>query len=552
MEKQTAPAEAMPVRSMSLWGYGVLFILGLLVALGSAYFQTNPGYMDAYYYFNGGEQIAAGQWQEEMFIWNYLGDPTGLPVPAFSYWMPLTALFAALGIKLFGGFLSAFEAAQLLFVLLAACVPPLTAALAFAITGERKASWISGALAGFSGFYLAFLTTTDSFVLYMLLGGAFFLAVMRLKRWRGFLLGMLAGLFHLGRADGLLWLGVAGLVGLFDHLEEGEKFSGKQFFGRMLTWDYVRYGLVTVAGYVLVMSPWFLRNLNVFGGIFPPGSNRALWVLSYNDLFAYPASQLTFARWWEASLGTLLPARWDALVANLQSTIVSMGMFLPGALALFGFWRNRQRTVVRLGLVGLGVLFVVMTLVFPYSGINGAYFHSGAAFVPLILAMVPDGLDALTKFSLKIFNKWEDRKIRPFYTWLVIGFAILFSIYGYLGRVIGLEGEAVMAWNEVQTRYEQVDAALEALGAAQDDLVLTANPPALAVVTGRPAIEMPNGDTDTLQQIAADYGVRWVLVEPAHPDGLVDFYAAPHDVGGLVLVETVGEVYIFRWEEVQP
>lgn len=547
MEKKTVPAGVMP-----WWAYGGLFFLGLLVALGGAYLETNPGYMDAYYYFNGGVQIAAGEWGEEMFIWNYLGDPTGLPVPAFSYWMPLTSVAAALGIKLFGGLLSPFEAAQGIFVFLAACVPPLTAALAFAVTGQRKAAWLSGVLGAFTGYYLAFLTTTDSFVLYMLLGGVFFLAYLRLKRARGFLLGMLAGLLHLGRADGLLWLGVAGLVRLFDLAEEGERLSWKQFFGRMFTLEYVRYGLMVVAGYVVVMSPWMWRNLTAFGGLFPPGSNRTLWALGYNDLYAYPASQLTASRWWNAGLGTLMSARWEAFYTNLQATFVSLGMFVPGGLAVLGFWRNRQRNVVRLGLTGLAVLFGVMTLVFPFSGTRGAYFHSGAAFVPLILAMVPDGLDALTKFSLKIFKNWEDRKIRPFYTGVVVVFVVIFSLFNYTSAVIGFGGQPVMAWNEVQNRYEQVDAALQSLGADQDDLVLTANPPAIAVVAGRPAVGMPDGDTGTLQQVAADFGVQWVLVEPNHPDGLADFYDNPHNVGGLELMETVGDVHIFRWKGAQP
>ena len=83
--------------------YGVLFLLGLLIALGGAALQTNPGYMDAFYYYYGGEQIAAGNGWEEMFLWNYLGTPDGLPNPAFTYWMPLTAMAAALGIRLFSG-----------------------------------------------------------------------------------------------------------------------------------------------------------------------------------------------------------------------------------------------------------------------------------------------------------------------------------------------------------------------------------------------------------------------------------------------------------------
>lgn len=542
----------MQERTIPWWGYGVLFLLGLLVALGGAALQTNPGYMDAFYYFQGGVRIVAGHGGQEMFIWNYLGDPSGLPTPAFAYWMPLTSVVAAVGIWLLGGSLPAFEAAQAGFVLLGACVPPLTAALANALTGRKGAAWLAGGLAGFTGFYLPFLTTTDSFTLFMVLGGLFFLGYLRFKRARGFLLGLLAGLMHMARADGLLWLGVAGLGGLFDLLPEDERLSWKQVFGKLFSFDFVRAGLMTVAGYLLVMAPWFWRNLDVFGGLFPPGSSRAIWALDYNDLYAYPASQLTGGRWWQAGVGALLEARWDALLANLQTTYASMGVFLPGFLATAAFWRNRRRNVIRLGLTGLAVLFATMTLVFPFSGARGSYFHSGAAFVPLILALAPDGIDALTKFSLRIFKTWEDRRIRPFYNVVVVLMVVLFSGYTYVSAVIGLKGDPVMVWNQVSERYVGVDAALDALGAEDDDLVLTANPPALMVVAGRPSVGMPDGDTETLQLVASDFGVRWVLLEPNHPDGLDDFYDQPQDVGGLTLVETAGDVYIFRWEGTQP
>jgi hypothetical protein len=437
-------------------------------------------------------------------------------------------------------------------VLLAALVPPLTAALTVTITRRRNAAWLAGFLAGFTGFYLPYQTTTDSFVVYMVLGGLFFLTFLRLKRARGFLMGLLAGLMHLARADGLLWLGIAGLAGLFDLAEEGERIRWKAFFSRMFTMRYLRFGAAVVAGYLLVMAPWFWRNIQVFGGLFPPGGSRAIWALDYDELFAYPASQLTAARWWGAGIGPHLAAWGKALWANLQTTFISMGVLLPGLLAVLGFWRNRQRNMVRLGLVGLAVLFGVLSLIFPFSGVNGSYFHSGAAFVPLILSMAPDGIDVLTKASLRRFKTWEDRRIRPFYTVVVIVFVGFFSLYTYFSVVVGFDGELGMNWNMVQERYETVDAVLNAFGAEPGDLVLATNPPGLTAVTGHPAVGTPDGEPETLAQVAADFGVRWVLVEPNHPEGLEAFYDHPEDVGGLTFIETVEDVHIFRWEGVQP
>ena len=167
--------------------------------------------MDAYYYFYGGEQLVAGEGFSEMILWNYLDDPQGIPHPSHAYWMPLTSIVAALGIFLFGDFFTAYTSAKLMFVLVIACVPPLTASLTFAFTEKKDWAMFAGVLSAFMGYYQPFCTATDAFGLYMVLGGLFFLISIKGGQYKYFTLGLLAGFMHLSRADGILWLG----VGLF-------------------------------------------------------------------------------------------------------------------------------------------------------------------------------------------------------------------------------------------------------------------------------------------------------------------------------------------------
>ena len=87
---------------MTLRLYGLLFILGLLVFLGVAVLEQVPGYMDADYYYAMGLRIADNYGLSEPFLWNYLDDPQGIPHPAYTYWMPLAAVLAGIGIKLTG------------------------------------------------------------------------------------------------------------------------------------------------------------------------------------------------------------------------------------------------------------------------------------------------------------------------------------------------------------------------------------------------------------------------------------------------------------------
>lgn len=533
---------------MPKWAYLVLFLAGLLVAAGAASLQTNPGYMDAYYYYYGGEQISAGNGWEELFLWNYLDDPAGLPHPAFTYWMPLTSMVTAAGIGLFSWVGSGFEAAQILFMVVTALAAPVTASLAFTLSGRMGFGWLAGFLVMFTGFYVPFMTTTDSFSLVMLLGGLFFLLFDRLERSRALVFGLLAGLMHLARADGLLWLGIAGLAVLHDQVREDSEYSFRGWMVSGFSMGFLKAGLAVVFGYLLVMFPWYFRNVGEFGRLFPPGGSRTLWVLDYNELFSYPASILTPGRWWSAGLGELLVARGEALWVNLQTTFVSMGVMLPGAMAILGFWHLRKHKAVRLGLTGWLVLFGIMTFIFPFSGMRGSYFHSGAAFVPLMMAAAPVGIDVLTQASLKRFKKWQDQRIRPFYLGVMILFVIGFSVVNYFSAVVGLEGDGVMAWNQTQERYLAVDDALESFGAGPDELVIASNPPAFAVITGRAAMGIPDGDPQRLLAAARDFDVRWVLVEPNHPAGLDELYDRPQTLYEMVLIGSVNEVHIFRWQ----
>ena len=53
---------------MRWYHYFALGLLGLIVTLVVASFQSTPGYMDADYYFGGGVQLANGNGFSEMIL----------------------------------------------------------------------------------------------------------------------------------------------------------------------------------------------------------------------------------------------------------------------------------------------------------------------------------------------------------------------------------------------------------------------------------------------------------------------------------------------------
>ncbi len=503
----------------------LLAILGLAVSVLTAWLQSEPGYMDADYYYMGGARLAGGHGFTEPVLWNYLDDPEGLPHPSHAYWMPLTSILAAAGLILVPW--AGFSGAQIGFVLAAALVPPLTGYLAYRLNdgletpARRRAALLAGLLALFSGYYLRFMTTTDTFALYMLLGGLFclvWLADLRNRPAGAFALGMLAGLMHLARAEGFIWLFPALLsVFLFQ--------SGRR------VWP------VPLAGYLLVMGPWFLRNSVAFGSALPAGNSSALWFTEYDQLFAYPASEIGFSSWWSAGPGPLLAARISAGWQNLQSALAVQGVIFLGPLMVYGGLRLRGKPVVRMGAGMWALLFILMSLIFPFAGARGGYFHAGAALQPLLWALVPAGLGAFVGWGARQRGWRRDQARRVFGSSLVV-FALLVSLFLFLPSLpIG----AAHSQNNLDST---VEAALMAAGADPADIVMVNNPPGYFIRTGRAAIVIPHGGEPAILAAGRRYGARYLVLESQQ--GLVDLYEKPRGRPGLQYIGDAGTARLFE------
>ena len=519
--------------------------LGLAVAMLVAAFQPTPGYMDADYYYSGGRGLATGHGFTEMVLWNYLDNPTGLPHPANAYWMPLAALLAAAGATFFGP--NSWSAARIGFLAVAAALPPVTAALAWRITSRRDLALTSGLLAVFPAFYAPFLAITDTFGLYMLLGGLFFLllsgssSLTTRSSWliTAFSLGIISGLMHLARADGLLWLFI-GLAAILFFRRPGQ--SPILLF---YSWGCV------LLGYLLIMGAWFVRNISVFGTPLAPGGIKMLWLTSYDQLFAYPASQLTLASWWHSGLAAILKARIWSLGMNLASTLtVQAEVFLLPLIAL-GIWHMRK--VRRVQLAGLAWLLTLgaMTVVFPYAGARGGFFHSGAALQTVWWALAPVGLERVIQWGRRA-RGWNAAQAGTIFRMALIGLAVLLTAGIVWSRVIGGNAgtagltSTTPAWGQENIVYRQIYDNLVSKGATPGDTVMVANPPGFYLASGNPSIAIPDGDVDTLLAAARQYHAHYLILEAGSvPASLLPVYENPQGQNHLTYLGEIEHARIF-------
>ena len=511
---------------MRWYHFAILGIFGLLIPLAVAKFQPSPGYMDADYYYAGGARLAGGHGFSEMILWNYLDDPAGLPHSSHAYWMPLASIIAAAGMSLTRTI--DFSSARLGFIILAAAIPPLTALLGYTITNRRAFALTAGFLAVFSSYYLPYYPTTDTFGLYMVLGIAFFLLLgLGMKRQdnrsRIFIfigLGAVAGLAHLSRADGLIWLAISSLAVLL--------FAGPSNKWRVLS------VLAVFLGYFLVMAPWFIRNNSEFGTFLSPGGNHALWLVSYDQTFSYPAGKLTYDTWLASGWAAILANRFDALKWNLQTAWAVQGTIFLLPFIILGIWIYRRDFRIIIGVISWLVTFVLMTVVFPFAGSRGGFFHSGAALQPLWWVLFPVGLE---RFIVWIEIKRIWRKGEAFKVFLVgaITICALMSYVIFHNRIISSPG-----WGRESERYRLVEAFITSRPESNHETVIVGNPPGFFNVSNRPAVAIPNETIEIVVEVAKRYGAIYLILEKdGTPSPLKPVYENP---GAYPMIQYLGDI----------
>lgn len=507
----TADRTPEPETMRTIW----LLLIGLAMSLLAAAWVRQPGYMDADYYAVTARELTDGKGFSEPFLWNYIDDPAAIPHPSHLYWMPLPSLLAAGSMRLLG---STFRAAQAPFILITALLPAFTARIAMELTQDRGLAWQAGLLAAFSGFFLPFMVTTDSFALYAIIGGiAFWLMTAAVEKrttllWFG--LGIATGVGNLARADGQLLL-VTGIIAAIL-----TKRSRASALGSL------------ILGYGLIMIPWWARNLTVVGSISNPGSLRLLWMLSYDDLFAFPPTLLSFDRWGRAGVTALAEARATALLWNLARLVAENGMVFLAPFMVLGALRLWSKPLVRLPIYFLGLLLAAMTLVFPFIGPRGAFFHSSVAAMPVLWALAPVGLRAAIDWAGGKRN-WDVGQAQRVLSSAALGLAAALTI-GLLASRIVIPARVGRGWGAGLQTYAEAGRRLT----GESGRVAVNNPPGFSFATHREAVVIPNGPPETLQQVSSKFQVEWILLEANHPAGLDELYTNPESLGWLRLVDS--------------
>lgn len=486
-------------------------VFALVVAAIMTSQVARPTYTDAYYHFNAAARFAGGDGLTDPYLWTYIGAPDALPAPSHRYWMPLTSLTAAIGMLLTGQ-PGSHAAAQWPFALLFAASACVAYGLGWRLERNRRHAWLAGWLTLFSGFYTRYWGAIDTVAPYAFVGSACLLALgvglerlsNRRRAWPLLLFaGVLAGLAHLTRADGVLLLMVGGVALLWPWWcgNWGLRFRG---------------ALLLVLAYALVMLPWWLRNLALVGTPLPVGGAQGIWFTDYNELFNYPADASP-ARLFADGISLFLSTRWEAFVNNLGTFVAVEGLVVLTPLMLIGLWQRRRLPLLRgFWLYALG-LHVAMTLVFPFPGYRGGLLHSAAALVPWWAALGAVGLDDVIDWAARRRRRWRAGTARVVFGLALAVYALALSI------TIGARG---MTSASPPALYAALKTALPA-----EARVMINDPAQLYYFTGLGGVVLPNEPPDTILEIARRYEIGYVLLEgeAATPSALWPVYESLPD-----------------------
>lgn len=498
----------------------LLFLFALVMRVLTALPVRQPGYMDAYYYYDGAESLYRGQGFSENFIWNYLDDPQGLPHPSHLYWMPLASLLIYPFFLIFG---DSYRVAQIPFILLSSLLPLITYHIGRQTSSESRHALGAALLTVFSGFYTAYWASPDNFTPFAvtaslslwLMGAGLSPKGKGSKLWLFALAGLFAGLSHLARADGPLLLIALAVVAAF------EMWRHKDTRGITLA------GLaLALVGYLVVMAPWFYRNWQAIGVPLSPAGTKTVFLQSYDDLYSY-GRELTLSSYLAWGWGPILRSKLEACWVNLQNILASDLLIFLSPFAAIGLWGLRRRIEYRVFFVYGFLLYLTMSLVFTFPGVRGGMFHSGSALLPFLFPAAMPGLDMAIAWVARRRPRWHVPTAQVFFSVGFVGLAILVTGFIYQARVLGDGGLSDPAWNHDDAVYGQIAVWLEE-NAPPEAAVLVNNAPSFHYHSRhhshRPCLSIPNEELETVIAVAHRYGARYLVLERDHPRPLQTLY----------------------------
>jgi len=484
------------IRDIALIGAAAL----ILRAVAALLVPWAP-YLDASYYTVVAENLAIGNGFNVPVIWAYLdvgaqipGEPV-LPIPSNAHWPPLGPLVAAAGMVVFG---PTWDAGEIPMVLISAAVPPMTYLVGWELFHSRRIAIGAAVLALFPGPLFILYPAIDNFALIGLFGTMVLYASMRAVRssrpdWWLILAGVAAGGAALTRIDGVLLTVAPATAWLI-----GRGWSGWSRVGSRPSWVG---GFASTGAFLLVISPWLIRNLLVFGAALPSTGGHTLWITSYNEQFSV-GHEISLATYLDWGWANVFGSKFETWAIVFGRTLVLMGGFLVLPF-VGGLWAFRRRPELAPFLVYFGLVFFLMGALFTFHAPQSAWYHTAPAWLGFAY---PVALAGIAPTFTRLGRYWRFLG-RPQTHAFLAGIGLL------AGVVLSVLGSASLygGWLSSRERDEAAASFFRDRGLT-GDVVMYRDASKLHLLTGNPAIAIPYDPNPVIEEVARAYDARWMVV----------------------------------------
>ena len=480
-----------------------LLALGVRVLLIGLF--PDPAYPDSSYYVDVARNLAGGQGFQVDFIWIFPevggtipANPV-LPIPSNAHWMPLASIVQVPFIWIFGqtGFASALP-----FAILGSVAAPLTWAIARDAGASKVVAIGAGVLISIPGLMTIFMSQPDNFGLYQpLVAGALWMAARGLKGHpRSFILGgLLVGLATLSRNDGVLVGAVLALAFLYDRWRAWRSGGGR------LPAIPLSAAVWCFALFVLVMAPWWIRQLAVFGQLSPStSSGRVLFIRGieeWNSITTPATLDYLLGMGW----GPLLLSRIGGFVAALDiyNTLIAARFLLP--FVLIAAWARRRSPDFGPFFTYFAILFAFSTIVSAIHVPGGTFIHSAVALAPYTYILALEGIAIAVAWIADRRPRWNRQTATALFSGTIVGIVVIAAIPGALATS--------RIWDAERVNRRAVAAALDLAGATPDARIMSIDAAGYRYWTGRGGVVSPNDPIETIEAVADAYQIEWLVVD---------------------------------------
>jgi hypothetical protein len=496
----------------------LLYVLALVVRGLLVLHFPDPAYPDSAYYVDVARQLHAGHGLNVDFIWIFaeVGGAIPaipvLPIASNAHWMPLASLVQVPFLFVFG---DVAWASAVPFAIIGALAAPLTWAIARDAGARPLVAVGAGVLIAMPLLSLPFMAQPDNFSLYQpLVAASLWMAARGLRgSGRSFVLaGLLAGLAALARSDGVLVLLGLGLVFAWDRTRArrsrrldagGALIAAAPPKSAIPIWA----ALAALGVFILVMAPWWARQLLEFGTLSPSTtSGKVLFIRDiseWNDI----TTPATLDHLLGMGIVPLIATRIGGFVAAITIySVLVCGIILVLPLA-FGAWARRHSLDFLPFFAYAAILFLFSGLVSAVHVPGGTFIHSAVALAPHSYILALEGVGVGVAWLAARRPAWRAIVATRLFTSAAIAFSLVLAV---------LAAQSVHAnWTARRDPAATIDAAFEQANVPLTDRVMSIDAAGTKYATGHGGVVLVDDPLATILQVGFAYDIRWLVLDRA-------------------------------------